>query len=95
MIGALRAGRPTAEVANGFHDALAALVIDGAQRWAAAGGGPATVVLSGGCFQNRLLLERAVGGLREAGFAVHWHQRIPPNDGGVSLGQAVAACLAR
>ena len=49
------------------------------------------VVLSGGCFQNRLLLEGAVAGLRQAGMCPFWHQRVPPNDGGVALGQAVAA----
>ncbi len=49
------------------------------------------VALSGGCFQNRCLVERAVNRLREEGFRPYWHQRIPPNDGGVSLGQVVAA----
>jgi len=93
MLEALREARRTAEVAAAVHDALAAVVLDGAKRWAAGRGATGPVVLSGGCFQNRLLLERAVGGLRGAGFAVHWHQRIPPNDGGVSLGQAVAATL--
>jgi hydrogenase maturation protein HypF len=48
------------------------------------------VVLSGGCFQNRLFLEGAVAGLRAAGLRPSWHQRVPPNDGGISLGQAVA-----
>ena len=49
------------------------------------------MVLSGGCFQNRYLTERAVARLREAGFRPYWHQRIPPNDGGIALGQLVAA----
>jgi hydrogenase maturation protein HypF len=49
------------------------------------------VVLSGGCFQNRYLTEHAVNRLREKGFRPYWHQRIPPNDGGISLGQASAA----
>ncbi len=54
--------------------------------------GEPRVVLSGGCFQNRVLTERAVGRLREAGFRPYWHQRVPPNDGGIALGQ-IAACL--
>jgi hydrogenase maturation protein HypF len=49
------------------------------------------VVLTGGCFQNRRLTERAVQRLRSEGFRPYWHQRVPPNDGGISLGQVVAA----
>jgi hydrogenase maturation protein HypF len=53
--------------------------------------GERQVVLTGGCFQNRQLTERAVARLRAAGFEVHWHRRIPPNDGGIAAGQAVWA----
>ncbi|SEH01931.1 hydrogenase maturation protein HypF [Nonomuraea solani] len=53
--------------------------------------GLTAVALSGGVFQNLLLLERTVGRLRTAGFRVLRHQRVPPNDGGVSLGQAAVA----
>jgi hydrogenase maturation protein HypF len=49
------------------------------------------VVLSGGCFQNRYLTERAVRRLSAEGFRPYWHQRVPPNDGGIALGQVVAA----
>ena len=49
------------------------------------------IVLSGGCFQNRYLTEHLVGRLRDEEFEPYWHQRIPPNDGGIALGQAVAA----
>ena len=52
-----------------------------------------TAALSGGCFQNRLLLELTVRELECAGFKVLFHHLIPPNDGGIALGQAVcAAC---
>ncbi len=49
------------------------------------------VVLSGGCFQNRLLLTGCLDSLREAGFEVFHHRLVPTNDGGISLGQAVCA----
>jgi hydrogenase maturation protein HypF len=50
------------------------------------------VALTGGCFQNRYLTERSFHRLQEAGFRPFTHQRVPPNDGGIALGQiAVAA----
>jgi hydrogenase maturation protein HypF len=56
--------------------------------------GEESIALSGGCFQNRYLIERAVTRLREEGFKVYWHQRIPTNDGGIALGQAAAIATA-
>ena len=49
------------------------------------------VVLSGGVFQNQLLLELVLPKLTAAGFEVFTHSRVPPNDGGISLGQAAVA----
>ncbi len=49
------------------------------------------VVLSGGCFQNRVLLEGCINKLEEKDFEVITHSFVPPNDGGISLGQAVSA----
>jgi len=49
------------------------------------------VCLSGGTFQNMYLLQRAVTGLRGKAFEVYLHSGVPPNDGGISLGQAVIA----
>jgi hydrogenase maturation protein HypF len=49
------------------------------------------VVLSGGCFQNRILLEGTVTELKKKDFEVYYHSQVPTNDGGVSLGQAVIA----
>ena len=49
------------------------------------------VMLSGGCFQNRILTERTIGELEKAGFDVFFHRAIPTNDGCISLGQAVCA----
>jgi hydrogenase maturation protein HypF len=82
----VRDGVAVGPIAAGFHDALARLIAAVAARLKAP-----RVVLTGGCFQNRRLLELAVGALRGAGVRPYWHQRIPPNDGGIALGQAVAA----
>ena len=49
------------------------------------------VVLSGGCFQNRFLTEELIGKLRESEFRVYYHTAVPPNDGGLALGQAYIA----
>ncbi|HEY2681672.1 MAG TPA: carbamoyltransferase HypF, partial [Candidatus Udaeobacter sp.] len=69
-----------------FHNALAEMIVVVAKKI-----GELNVVLTGGCFQNRYLTERTVARLREEKFTPYWHNRIPPNDGGIALGQAVAA----
>ena len=73
-------------IAARFHNALVEMIVAVAERL-----GETRVALSGGCFQNRYLTERAVTRLRAAGFRPYWHQRVPPNDGGIALGQLVAA----
>jgi hydrogenase maturation protein HypF len=73
-------------IAQKFHNTVARVVTDIAERV-----GEAKLVLSGGCFQNRYLTENCIQRLRAAGFEVYWHQRVPPNDGGISLGQVMAA----
>lgn len=77
-------------VAARFHVGLA----EGAVRVAQAVGLP-RVALTGGCFQNRLLFSLVRHRLETAGFTVYSHSLVPPNDGGLSLGQAVVAahCL--
>jgi hypothetical protein len=47
-------------------------------------------VLTGGCFQNKYLTERTIDRLKEEGFRPYRHQRVPPNDGGIALGQVYA-----
>jgi len=80
------------EIAARFHDTLADAIVAGCRR-AREEGAPATVALTGGCFQNRRLTERAHAGLEKAGFEVLLHRRVPCNDGGIALGQvAIAAC---
>jgi len=91
----LAVGRPGAEMARGFHTTLALAATDLCAEIRAAGG-PDRVVLSGGVFQNRLLTEGLVQSLTDAGFHVHTHRLVPPNDGGLALGQAIiAGCAAR
>ncbi len=76
-----------------FHNALAAATAEAAAA-AAERTGTATVVLSGGVFQNRLLLERTAAHLRDRGLRVLLPEALPPNDGGISYGQtAVAAAI--
>jgi hydrogenase maturation protein HypF len=90
LAAALRDGRPAAEVSARFHETLARAVL-AACLAAREGTGLATVALSGGCFQSRLLSERCLRLLSAAGFEVLEHRRVPPNDGGIALGQAAIA----
>ncbi|MEP6663844.1 MAG: Sua5/YciO/YrdC/YwlC family protein, partial [Verrucomicrobiota bacterium] len=69
-----------------FHNTLVQVAVAVARE-----SGQQKVVLSGGCFQNKYLTERTIQRLRAEGFLPYWHQRIPPNDGGIAVGQAVAA----
>ncbi|MCX7718921.1 MAG: carbamoyltransferase HypF [Candidatus Sumerlaeaceae bacterium] len=79
-------GYPARFISVGFHSMLTRCIVSAARH-----AGVEHVVLTGGCFQNRLLTEGAVAALSAAGFVPVWHQRVPPNDGGVALGQVVAA----
>jgi hydrogenase maturation protein HypF len=83
------AGATPGEIAARFHAALAGSIVAMARQV-----GLRDVALTGGCFQNRHLTEEAVRGLRRSGFRVHLHRLVPPNDGGIALGQVVAAALA-
>jgi hydrogenase maturation protein HypF len=82
----LKRNLPIGQISARFHNGLAEAIVAVAKSV-----GQQRVVLSGGCFQNRYLTERSVQRLQEEGFRPYWHQRVPPNDGGISLGQAVAA----
>ncbi|MBI5883115.1 MAG: carbamoyltransferase HypF [Elusimicrobia bacterium] len=82
------AGAPAGTVALKFHRTLAAAVAATASAV-----GIKKVALSGGCFQNALLTRETISALAAAGFEPYWHQRVPPNDGGIALGQAAAAAM--
>jgi hydrogenase maturation protein HypF len=77
---------PVPVVAARFHASLANGILAVAMRC-----GTPRVALTGGCFQNRLLTELSVSRLQAAGFEVLLHGAVPPNDGGIGLGQVVVA----
>ncbi len=88
------AGVSPARIAAGFHAAVAAMTVEVSGRLRQAGAGD-TVGLTGGVFQNAVLTERAAAGLAAAGFRVVLHRVVPPNDGGLALGQAVLGRMRR
>ena len=82
----LAAGTTPGVVSEALHNSMAAAIAEVAARI-----GERRVVLTGGCFQNARLTEAAVAAVRGAGCEPFWHWRVPPNDGGLALGQAVWA----
>jgi len=83
-------GKRVEEIASAFHATLtAAFAVMSVEMRKLTGIN--RVALSGGCFQNRILLEGTVSELKKNGFDVYYHSQIPTNDGGVCLGQAVIA----
>jgi hydrogenase maturation protein HypF len=84
VIDDVRTGVPAGVIGARFHAAVAQLIADLAAECAT---GTNTVALSGGVFQNALLLSAASTALSNNGFEVITHHRVPPNDGGIALGQ--------
>lgn len=89
-LAALLAGRAAGlrpgPLAAGFHVALAEAIVAVARRL-----GARRVLLTGGCFQNARLTEHTVIGLRAAGIVAFRHRLVPPNDGGLAVGQIAFA----
>jgi hydrogenase maturation protein HypF len=83
----LAAGRPRDEIAAAFHESVAAAAAEAC----ASAREPLTVCLTGGTFQNLRLLASTRARLEERGFRVLTHRLVPPNDGGISYGQAAIA----
>jgi hydrogenase maturation protein HypF len=90
IVGDMEEGVPLPQIAGRFHRSVAEMLTAACLRQREESG-LADVALSGGVFQNRLLLEQIAARLKESGFKVYWNRRVPPNDGGLSFGQAAVA----
>jgi len=90
IVGEIRRGVKKGVISARFHNTLAKATCKMVERLRISTG-ISEVVLSGGCFQNHLLLGRVVDLLTAADFKVYFHEKVPPNDGGISLGQAFYA----
>ncbi len=93
LVAAVDAGVAPATLGSRFHNGLARATAT-ALTETAAEHGLTTTALSGGVFQNRLLLERTASRLRENGLNVLIPERLPPNDGGIAYGQAAVVAAA-
>jgi hydrogenase maturation protein HypF len=85
-----REGTQVSTLAARFHNSIVRLAVELCQQ-VRAENGSATAALSGGVWQNRFLLERAVQALNKEGFHVLTHQKLPPNDGCIALGQVMVS----
>ena len=90
MVKDIARSKPAGYIAACFHNTVAAAILDVCQSIRKREQ-LKRVCLSGGTFQNMYLLRRTVEGLQRGGFEVYLHGLVPPNDGGISLGQAVIA----
>lgn len=88
IVNALRHKISKTIISAKFHNSLAEMIVSIAQKTRLE-----KVVLTGGCFQNKYLLEKAILRLKQENFKVYWHQKVPTNDGGISLGQIKYASL--
>jgi len=87
IVNDLKQSGVNSEVVSGrFHLSLAELIAN-----VAVSSGCQVIALSGGCFQNRVLLELTIKFIKRAGLRPIWHQQVPSNDGGLALGQTVIA----
>ena len=94
MIADLKQGKKISEIAGKFHNTIIEVIIEVAEKMRKQTG-LNKVVLSGGSFQNRILLEKAEQRLKEINFAVYSQSGIPSNDGGIALGQLAIAAKRR
>jgi len=85
----LKQNMPCSTASVKFHNTVVEMIVAVAHQ-----AGEQKIALTGGCFQNRYLTERAVHRLRTEGFKPYWHHQIPPNDGGIAAGQIVGAMRA-
>jgi hydrogenase maturation protein HypF len=71
-----------------FHNTLVEIIINISQK-----SQEKNILLTGGCFQNQYLIERAILRLKQENFCPFWHHNVPPNDGGIALGQIISAMI--
>ncbi len=90
IVADLREGVSIPIIGLKFHESVVAIIVEMCRRISVAPGLKG-VALSGGVFQNRLLLRKTKEALRQAGFTPYTHHQVPTNDGGISLGQAIVA----
>jgi hydrogenase maturation protein HypF len=90
LVGRIRESEPVNDLAWAFHETVAAMLAETALE-VSRRTGLKRVLLSGGCFLNRLLVDMLQQRFVDAGCEVYVHSRVPPGDGGLALGQAVAA----
>ena len=97
IVADLRAGVAPRDLAAGFHRAVAEMIVAVAVNASPVGERPLAVGLTGGVFQNALLVEEAFACLTAAGYEPFGHRIVPPNDGGIAVGQILLgrAVLAR
>ena len=95
LLGDLYLGAPVGVISARFHRGLAKAIVAMAARLSGEEHSCPTVALSGGCFQNATLFALVHEGLEARGFNVLSHERVPANDGGLALGQAVVALAQR
>ncbi|MGK7958315.1 MAG: carbamoyltransferase HypF, partial [Crocosphaera sp.] len=76
------------KIAAKFHNTLIEVIVDISKK-----SQQTNIILTGGCFQNKYLTETAITRLKQDNFTPLWHHTIPPNDGGIALGQIMAGIL--
>jgi hydrogenase maturation protein HypF len=74
------------EIVTKFHNTMIEIIVAVAQQ-----SDRSQIILTGGCFQNKYLTEKAIARLQQANFTPYWHHHIPCNDGGIAVGQILAA----
>jgi len=82
----IRSACDPAYISTRFHHTLIEIILDMSRL-----SKENQIVLTGGCFQNKWLIEEAVKRLKQDGFTPYWQSQVPPNDGGISLGQMFVA----
>ena len=81
----IRQSVETGIISAKFHNTLVETIVDVAKKM-----NQKRIVLTGGCFQNKYLTERAIHRLKNENIIPYWHHKVPPNDGGIALGQIKA-----